>query len=54
MIAESEDYDELQALRDLIAKKQARYPDSQKFMAFLVRQGFSYDDVKQALKTTGD
>jgi len=50
VIAGSEEYNEPQALRDLIAKKRARYPDSQKFMAFLVRQGFSYDDVKQALK----
>lgn len=33
----------------LIAKKRARYPDQQKLMMYLVRQGFSYDDVKTAL-----
>ena len=34
------------ALRDLVAKKRARYPDQQKLMAYLARQGFSYDDIK--------
>lgn len=36
-------------LRKIIAKKQSRYPDRQKFMQYLARQGFSYDDIKQAL-----
>lgn len=40
------DSDELQKI---IAKKRARYPDEQKFMAYLARQGFSYDDIKSAL-----
>lgn len=40
------DEDELQKV---IAKKRNRYPDDQKFMQYLVRQGFSYDDVKSAL-----
>lgn len=40
------DEDELQKI---IVKKRARYPDSQKFMQYLARQGFSYDDIKQAL-----
>jgi len=42
--------DERQALRDLIAKKRARYPDPQKFMAYLARQGFRYDDIKSVLE----
>jgi len=48
-LAETErsDDDELQKV---IAKKRARYDDSQKFMAYLLRQGFSYDDVRQALE----
>jgi len=50
VINASEDYDERQALRDLIAKKQGRYADPQKFMAFLLRQGFSYGDVKQVME----
>lgn len=40
------DDDELQKI---IAKKRSRYPDDQKFMQYLARQGFSYDDIKQAL-----
>jgi regulatory protein len=41
------DEDELQKV---IAKKRVRYPDDQKLMAYLARQGFSYDDIKSALK----
>lgn len=37
-------------LTKIIAKKQSRYSDPQKFMQYLVRQGFSYDDVKTALQ----
>jgi regulatory protein len=40
------DEDELQKI---IAKKRGRYDDEQKFMQYLARQGFSYDDIKQAL-----
>lgn len=42
------DEDELQKM---IAKKRARYPDNQKFMQYLARQGFSYDDIKSALSS---
>ena len=41
-----EDYDEL---RKMITKKQQRYTDPQKLIAYLVRQGFGYDDIKAAL-----
>jgi regulatory protein len=41
-----QDEDELQKV---IAKKRGRYDDEQKFMQYLARQGFSYDDIKQAL-----
>jgi len=41
------DEDELQKV---IAKKQSRYSDPQKLMQYLARQGFSYDDIKEALK----
>ena len=37
-------------LTKIIAKKQSRYDDPQKFMQYLVRQGFSYDDVRAALQ----
>jgi regulatory protein len=36
-------------LAKIIAKKRKRYPDNQKLMQYLARQGFSYDDIKQAL-----
>ena len=41
--------DDTSELQKVIAKKQKRYPDTQKFIAYLLRQGFSYDDVKKAL-----
>ena len=40
------DADELQKI---IAKKRKRYPDEQKLMQYLARQGFSYDDIMAAL-----
>jgi regulatory protein len=43
--------DERQALKDLIEKKRARYPDQQKLMQYLARQGFGYDDIKNALRS---
>ena len=53
MIDESgrNDDDELQKI---ITKKRRRYPDEQKLIAYLARQGFSYDDIKQALANEGD
>lgn len=41
---------DLQELAKIIAKKRRRYPDEQKLAAYLARQGFDYDDVKQALQ----
>jgi len=49
VLAEDET-DERDALRTLIEKKRARYPDQQKLMQYLARQGFSYDDIKSALR----
>ncbi len=46
-------YDELDALRELIAKKRrlTRYAsDDQKLMRYLAGQGFSFDDIKSALE----
>ena len=47
-LAESDRTDENE-LAKIVAKKRARYPDEQKFMQYLARQGFSYDDIKTAL-----
>lgn len=33
----------------IITKKRSRYNDEQKLIAYLARQGFSYDDIKSAL-----
>jgi regulatory protein len=51
VLAEDET-DENQLLRDLVEKKRriSRYQDDQKLMMYLARQGFTYDDIKAALK----
>ena len=50
VLAEDET-DDLQVLQKLVAqkRKQSRYQDSQKLMAYLLRQGYSYGDVKEVL-----
>ncbi len=48
VLAEDE-AEESDVLRELIAKKRARYPDQLKFMQYLARQGFGYEDIKRAL-----
>lgn len=54
VLAEDET-DELEVLKKIIAKKrtQTRYKDNQKLMQYLIRQGFNYSDIKQALTTEG-
>ena len=44
--------DELELLKELVARKrrQSRYQDTQKLMAYLLRQGYDYGNVKGALK----
>jgi regulatory protein len=37
-------------LRKIIAKKRNRYDSEEKLIAYLARQGFSYDDIKSALQ----
>jgi len=51
---ETSDVDELAALKDLIRKRKQRYQSREKLMAYLARQGFSYDLVKQALEQERD
>ncbi|MBX6334084.1 RecX family transcriptional regulator [Candidatus Saccharibacteria bacterium] len=48
VLAEDET-DERVALRELVQKKRHRYPDKQKLMAYLARQGFRYDDIRSVL-----
>ncbi|MBL8122083.1 RecX family transcriptional regulator [Candidatus Saccharibacteria bacterium] len=53
---DEDETDELQLLRDIVAKKrkQNRYQDDQKLIAYLARQGFSYEDSKKALQMSDD
>lgn len=37
-------------LLKIIEKKRRRYPDEQKFIQYLARQGFDYDTIKSALR----
>lgn len=46
---EGSDRDDKNELQKVIAKRAGRYDDPQKLIAYLARQGFSYDDIKQAL-----
>lgn len=41
-------------LAKMISKKRAKYPEDVKLMQYLVRQGFSYDDVKLAITKAED
>lgn len=38
----------------VIAKKRKKYPDDEKLIQYLARQGFSYDDIKQVLQNNKD
>lgn len=50
-VLDEDETDELETLKQLVMKKrtQTRYQDDQKLMAFLMRQGYKYDDVKTAM-----
>ena len=50
LLVETERTDE-EEIQKIIEKKASRYDDEQKLIAYLARQGFSYDDIKQALET---
>lgn len=40
---------DINEIQKIIAKKRSHYPDDRKLMMYLARQGFGYDDIKQAL-----
>lgn len=48
-VLQQDEADERSVLRDLVEKKKGRYADTAKFMNYLARQGFSYDDIKAVL-----
>ena len=49
-LEKDEEFDEQEALKRLIEKKRSRYPDEQKLIAYLMRQGYRYDDIRSALE----
>jgi regulatory protein len=55
-VLREDETDEQQVLRDLVAKKrrQTRYQDPQKLIAYLARQGFTYSDIKAAIAAEND
>lgn len=48
-VLQEDETDERDTLRELVQKKSGRYPDRNKFMQYLARQGFSYTDIKSVL-----
>ena len=51
MALTEEGFDEMDALKTIVAKKRhlSRYQDDKKFLTYLLRQGFSYDQVNSVL-----
>jgi regulatory protein len=45
----NDETDELEVLRQVVARKKMRYPDRLKFMQYLARQGYNYDAIKTVL-----
>ena len=48
------DRTDIEEIQKIFVKKAKRYDDEQKLIAYLARQGFSYDDIKEALAATGE
>lgn len=50
-VLEEDETNEQEVLKELIAKKrdQSRYSDEQKLIAYLLRQGFNYSDIKELM-----
>ncbi len=51
-VLEEDTADERDVLRELVTRKrkQTKYQDDLKLMQYLARQGYNYDDIKQAMK----
>jgi regulatory protein len=45
-----ESYDDLEAVKQIIARKGQRYSENNKLVAYLARQGFDYDVIRRALE----
>lgn len=53
-VLHEDETDDRTTLREVVAKKHSRYPDRAKFMQYLARQGYSYDDIKSVLDELPD
>ncbi len=45
----ADETEDITVLRELVERKRVRYPDKLKFMQYLARQGYNYDDIKSVL-----
>lgn len=48
------DRDDITEVKKVLRKKANRYPDEQKLITYLARQGFRFDDIKRALADNQD
>lgn len=55
-VLDNDETDEVEVLKTLIERKrqQSRYQDDQKLIQYLARQGFAYDQIKEALKMSSE
>lgn len=53
-VLEEDETSDLSTLHQLVDKKRNRYKDDLKFMQYLARQGYNYQDIKEALQKTDD
>ena len=54
MVLAQSDRDDNCEIIKIINKKRSRYPDENKMIAYLARQGFSYEDIKDGLDSFKD
>ena len=54
MVLVQSDRDDNCEIIKIINKKRSRYPDENKMIAYLARQGFSYEDIKPCLNSLKD
>lgn len=54
MVLAQSDRDDNCEIIKIINKKRSRYPDENKMIAYLSRQGFSYEDIKHGLDSLKD
>jgi regulatory protein len=50
LLSETERSD-TEEIQKIIAKKRSHYPDDKKLIVYLARQGFDYDEIKQAINS---